>query len=58
MLEFLQSPMTNVILIMVEVSLVLCSVLDIVVLAVRMLAKEIQVVHMFVTIMVMLSLLV
>merc|ERR1719192_2510703 len=50
--------MTNVILIMVEVSLVLCSVLDIVELAERMLAKEIQVAHMFVMIMVMLLLLV
>ena len=58
MSECLQSPTAIVILIMVEVSLVPCSVLVTVVLVVRMLAKEIQVVHMFVMIMVMLSLLV
>jgi hypothetical protein len=42
---------------MVEVSLIPCSVLDIPMLVVKMLAKEIQVVHLFVTTMVMLSLL-
>ena len=57
MLECLQSPTANVMLHMVEVSLILCSALDIPMLVVKMLAKEIQVVHLFVTIMVMLSLL-
>ena len=44
-------------LIEVNQSQILCSVLDILVLVARMLAKEIQVVHWFVTLMAKLSLL-
>ena len=58
MSEYQPSQMLNVIQPMVEASPILCSVLDILVLEVKMLVKEIQVVHLFVMTMVMLSLLV
>ena len=57
MSEYQQSQTLNVIQPMVEASPILCSVLDILELEVKMLAKEIQVVPLFVMIMAMPSLL-